>query len=49
MQVEARRTFRLSLTVSLALAGAYAFALPLPYFAPLFAMLLAATPTPPRR
>jgi hypothetical protein len=47
MPAAARRTFRLSLTVSLALAGAYAFALPLPYLAPLFALLLAAAPTPP--
>lgn len=47
MPVEARRIFRLSLTVSLALAGAYAFALPLPFLAPLFALLLAAAPAPP--
>ena len=47
MPVEARRIFRLSLTVSLALAGAYAFALPLPFLAPLFALLLAAAPVPP--
>lgn len=47
MPVEARRVFRFSLTVSLALAGAYALALPLPYFAPLFAALLAAAPGPP--
>jgi hypothetical protein len=47
LPIEARRTFRLSLTVSLALVGAYAFGLPLPYFAPLFAVLLAAAPTPP--
>lgn len=47
MSVEARRIFRLSLTVSLTLAGAYAFALPLPYIAPLFAVMLAAAPTPP--
>jgi hypothetical protein len=47
MPVEARRIFRLSLTVSLALGGAYAFALPLPYFAPLFAVVLAAAPAPP--
>jgi hypothetical protein len=47
MPVEARRIFRLSLIVALALAGAYAFALPLPFLAPLFALLLAATPAPP--
>ena len=47
MPVAARRTFRLSLIVALALAGAYAFALPLPFLAPLFAFLLAAPPKPP--
>ena len=47
MPVAARRTFRLSLIVALALAGAYAFALPLPYLAPLFALLLTAAPAPP--
>jgi hypothetical protein len=47
MPVAARRTFRLSLIVALALAGAYAFSLPLPFLAPLFAFLLAAPPKPP--
>jgi hypothetical protein len=47
MPVAARRIFRLSLIVALALAGAYAFALPLPFLAPLFAFLLAAAPAPP--
>jgi hypothetical protein len=47
MQVEARRIFRFSLTVSLALAAAYAFALPLPFLAPVFAVLLGAAPAPP--
>jgi len=47
MPVGARRVFRLSLTVALALACAYALALPLPFLAPLFAVLLTATPAPP--
>ena len=47
MPVEARRVFRLSLIVSLALAGGYALALPLPFLAPLFAVLLGAAPAPP--
>jgi hypothetical protein len=47
MPIAARRTFRFSLTVALALASGYALALPLPYFAPLFAVLLAADPAPP--
>ena len=40
MKVQARRVFRLSLTTALALAGGYALALPLPYLAPLFALML---------
>lgn len=47
MPIAARRIFRLSLIVALALAGAHAFALPLPFLAPLFAFLLAASPKPP--
>jgi len=47
MPLGARRIFRLSLTVALALAAGYALALPLPFLAPLFAMLLTATPAPP--
>lgn len=47
MPVEARRVFRVSLTMALALAGAYALAVPLPYLAPLFALMLAAKPAPP--
>ena len=47
MPVAARRVFRLSLTTALALACGYALALPLPYLAPLFALMLAATPGPP--
>ena len=47
MHVQARRVFRLSLTMALSLAGAYALKLPLPYLAPIFALLLTATPAPP--
>jgi hypothetical protein len=47
MPAQARRTFRLGLITALALAGAYAFALPLPFLAPIFALMLAAPPTPP--
>lgn len=47
MPVAARRVFRLGLTMALALAGAYAMALPLPFMAPLFALLLTSAPAPP--
>jgi hypothetical protein len=47
MPVQARRIFRLSLITAVALAGAYALALPLPFLAPLFALLLASAPAPP--
>lgn len=47
MPIEARRVFRLALTVALALAGGYAMQLPLPYLVPLLALLLASPPTPP--
>lgn len=47
MPVVARRIFRLSLTTALALAGAYGLSLPLPFLAPIFALLLTATPAPP--
>ena len=47
MPVLARRIFRLSLTMALALAGAYALAVPLPFLAPLFALLLTMAPAPP--
>jgi len=47
MPVEARRVFRLGLIMALSLACAYGLALPLPFIAPLFALLLASTPTPP--
>lgn len=47
MRIEAKRVFRLSLTVALSLAGAYAMQLPLPFLAPLFAFLLTSTAAPP--
>lgn len=47
MPITSRRVFRLSLTVALALAGAYGLAVPLPYLAPIFALMLTASPAPP--
>lgn len=49
MPLAARRTFRLTLVVALALVGAYGLDMPLPYLAPLFAFLLTAPPGPPLR
>jgi len=47
MPITARRIFRLSLTLAISLAGAYALQLPLPFLAPLFALLFTAAPAPP--
>ena len=47
MPIAARRVFRVGLTVALALAGAYGLALPLPFLAPVFALLLTAAPAQP--
>ncbi len=47
LPVAARRAFRLSLTTALALVIAYATRLPLPFLAPLFAVLLTLKPAPP--
>ena len=47
MHIQARRIFRLSGTVALSLACAYALQLPLPFIAPLFALMLTAQPGPP--
>jgi len=47
MHIQARRIFRLSGVTALSLACAYALALPLPFIAPLFALLLASAPAPP--
>ena len=47
MHLQARRSFRLAATVALALVAAYALQVPLPFIAPLFALMLAAPPKPP--
>jgi len=47
MPVEAKRVFRLALITSLSLVVAYGMAFPLPFFAPIFALMLTATPGPP--
>ncbi|HEY5851064.1 MAG TPA: DUF2955 domain-containing protein [Lysobacter sp.] len=47
MAPAARRTFRLASVVALSVALAYGLAMPLPFMAPLFAVLLTATPAPP--
>jgi hypothetical protein len=47
MPLQSRRVFRLALTMTLSLAWAYGAGLPLPFLAPLFALLLTAKPSPP--
>lgn len=47
MPLATRRVFRLSLTVALSLAASYGLQLPLPYLAPIFALMLTVTPAPP--
>lgn len=47
MPIGARRTFRLASVVALSLAIAYGSGMPLPFFAPLFGLLLTAAPAPP--
>jgi hypothetical protein len=47
MQLQARRVFRLALTVALALVAGYGLGMRLPFLAPLFALILTATPGPP--
>ena len=47
MPLGARRTFRLASVVALSLALAYGVDMPLPFFAPIFAILLTAAPAPP--
>ena len=49
MAIGARRTFRLGTVVALSLAFAYGLGIPLPFFAPLFGLLLTAVPGPPMR
>jgi len=47
LPLQARRVFRLSLTIALAVTGAYGMGVPLPYLAPVLALILSATPAPP--
>ena len=47
MPIAAKRVFRLSLTVALALVVAYGSGQPLPFIAPMFAFMLGAAPKPP--
>ncbi len=47
MRIEARRVYRLGLTIAVALAVGYALALPMPFMPALFAVFLAAPPRPP--
>lgn len=47
MPIESRRTFRLALTVTVALVLAYGSGMSVPYFAPLLAFILTAKPAPP--
>ncbi len=47
MHIQARRIFRLSGVIALSLAAAYAFKMPLPFIAPLFALILTLAPAPP--
>ena len=47
MNIQARRVFRLALTVAIATAIGYGLGLALPYLAPLFALILCASPAPP--
>jgi hypothetical protein len=47
MPIGARRTFRLGFVVASSLALGYGMELQFPFFAPVFGMLLTATPAPP--
>jgi hypothetical protein len=47
MPLSARRTFRLASVVALSLAAGYGSGMSLPFFAPVFAILLTAAPAPP--
>ena len=47
MHLQARRIFRLGLVPALTLAVAYGLQLPLPFIAPLFALMFASLPGPP--
>ena len=47
MPLGARRTFRLASVIALSLALAYGSGMQLPFFAPVFGILLTAAPAPP--
>lgn len=47
MPLQARRIFRLSFTVALSLAIAYGLAMPIPFIAPIFALVIALKPAQP--
>jgi hypothetical protein len=47
MPVQARRVFRLGLTIALSLAIAYGLNFPLPFIAPILALMLTVKPAPP--
>jgi len=47
--LQARRVFRLSCVVALSLALAYGLGLPLPFLAPMLAMMLVSEPAPPMK
>jgi hypothetical protein len=47
MPLGARRTFRLASVMAVALVLGYGSGMPMPYFAPVFAMLVTAAPAPP--
>ncbi|NVK40503.1 MAG: DUF2955 domain-containing protein [Oceanospirillaceae bacterium] len=47
MPLQSRRVFRLAFTMALSLAWAYGAGFPLPFLAPLFALILTGKPSPP--
>jgi hypothetical protein len=47
MPIAAKRVFRLSLTIALALVVGYGAGVPMPFIAPMFAFILGAAPKPP--
>ncbi|MEX0330026.1 MAG: DUF2955 domain-containing protein [Puniceicoccaceae bacterium] len=47
MPIGARRVFRLASAMALSLGGAYGLSLPLPYIAPILALMLGLKPAPP--
>ena len=47
MHIQARRIFRLAFTIAISLMLAYAISMPLPFIAPIFAVVLTIKPAPP--